>query len=42
MWEGCAGEAVELGRLVSPAGREMLTVRRAETCSHTLTIGVVG
>lgn len=26
VWEGCAGEAVELGRLISPAGREMITV----------------
>lgn len=29
IWEGCAGEAVELGRLVSPAGREMVTVMDA-------------
>lgn len=29
VWEGCAGEVVELGRLVAPAGREMLTVVEA-------------
>ncbi|KAM3568782.1 hypothetical protein VYU27_009106 [Nannochloropsis oceanica] len=29
VWQGCGGEVVELGRLVSPAGREMLTLVEA-------------
>jgi len=29
VWEGCGGEVVELGRLVTPAGREMLTLVEA-------------